>query len=45
LLAFKNTKNKKNQNLQKKEENKRKGRVEGLVWRPSKTSPINTMLQ
>jgi len=38
-------KNKKNQNLQKKEEKKRKGKVEGLVWKPSKIFPINTMLQ
>jgi len=37
-------KNKKNQNLQKKEEKRRKGKVEGLVWKPSKTFPINTML-
>ena len=28
----------------KKEEKKRKGKVEGLVWKPSKTFPINTML-
>ena len=37
-------KNKKNQNLQKKEEKRRKGKVEGLIWKPSKTLPINTML-
>jgi len=36
-------KNKKNQNLKKNR--KRKGKVEGLVWKPSKTFPINTMLQ
>jgi len=29
----------------KKEEKKRKGKVEGLVWKPSKTFPINTKLQ
>ena len=29
----------------KKEEKRRKGKVEGLVWKPSKTSPINTMLR
>jgi len=37
-------KNKKNQNLQKKEEKRRKGKVEGLIWKPSKMFPINTML-
>jgi len=41
-------KNKKNQNLQKKrrkKEKERKGKVKGLVWRPSKTSPIHNLLQ
>jgi len=28
----------------KKKEKRRKGKVEGLVWKPSKTFPINTML-
>jgi len=32
-------------NFKKKQEKKRKGKVEGLVWKPSKTFPINTKLQ
>jgi hypothetical protein len=31
--------------IYKKKEKKRKGKVEGLVWKPSKTFPINTKLQ
>jgi len=40
LLAFKNKKNQKNQNLKKK-----KKKIEGPVWKPSNTSPINTRLR
>jgi len=29
----------------KKKKKKRKGKVEGLVWKPSKTFPINIKLQ
>jgi Ser-tRNA(Ala) deacylase AlaX len=46
LLSLKNTKKiRKIKIYKKKREKKGKRKVEGPVWKPSNTSPINTMLQ